>query len=142
MSRSDVDLQVWLAKCLPLDEEVALKILEADDLKCPLVSRSHRVASLKRFSKGTWCLKNESDFPVVFTGAHHARDADNARDAAPECHASLLLLCAQGAAVDGHALCGRRLPVRHHLWQLPSGKSAGVPFYELSSVLLSKGQSI
>ncbi|EIE20192.1 kinase-like protein, partial [Coccomyxa subellipsoidea C-169] len=27
---------VWLAKCLPLDEEVALKILEADDLKCPL----------------------------------------------------------------------------------------------------------
>lgn len=31
-------MQVWLAKCLPLDEEVALKILEADDLKCPLVS--------------------------------------------------------------------------------------------------------
>lgn len=30
--------QVWLAKCLQPDEEVALKILEADDLKCPLVS--------------------------------------------------------------------------------------------------------
>ncbi|KAK9901349.1 hypothetical protein WJX75_007725 [Coccomyxa subellipsoidea] len=27
---------VWLAKCLQPDEEVALKILEADDLKCPL----------------------------------------------------------------------------------------------------------
>ena len=30
-------MQVWLARCLPLDEEVALKIIEMDSMNCELV---------------------------------------------------------------------------------------------------------
>ena len=30
-------LQVWLAKCKPLDEDVALKIIEMDNMTCDLV---------------------------------------------------------------------------------------------------------
>ena len=35
-------LQVWLAKCLPLDEEVALKIIEMDKMTCDLVRSDSR----------------------------------------------------------------------------------------------------
>ena len=30
--------QVWLARCAPLEEEVALKIIEMDNMSCGLVS--------------------------------------------------------------------------------------------------------
>ena len=37
-------LQVWLAKCKPLDEDVALKIIEMDNMACDLVRMQDRAA--------------------------------------------------------------------------------------------------
>ena len=47
--------QVWLARCVPLEEEVALKIIEMDNMACDLVSWAARTRRWHEGGKGASC---------------------------------------------------------------------------------------
>lgn len=51
---------------------------------------------------------------ALLAGHNQEGNSDHGRDASSQCHAPVLLFCAQGAAVDGHALRLRRFHLQHN----------------------------
>ncbi len=90
--------QVWKARCKTTGEDVAVKLLDLENLNCSLVGKRAlavinvqvRVHQLTRACCGT--------------GGDCQGSTNNAAAASPKCFATSLLFCSSTKSVDGHAV--------------------------------------
>lgn len=92
--------QVWMARVKATGEDVAVKLLDLENLNCSLVSHAQDWQSQ---------LVSAVVNPPVHAGRDYQRGTDNAAAAPSQCSAPALLFCAPAELVDGDALCCWRL---------------------------------
>lgn len=119
--------QVHRARVKGTGDIVAVKLMNLESMNCDLVGWWGR-----RTARRAWLHGSGRMLKLIFlvltqtpaAGRDHSRGADHALLQPPERLAAPHLVRARPRAVDGHALCGRRLRAAHHEVRVPRG---GVP---------------
>ena len=112
--------QVWKALCKPLNEVVAIKLLDLESVDCSLVG----CCCLQTGCRPVWPTASVGNCRHG-AGRNSTRSSDDAAAVAPQCAPAVLLLRAPPAPLDGDAVRGGWLRAQHHEVCLRGGVAVG-----------------